>query len=253
MSEKGNTRREKGGYNEENIDPRLVDTDFIQNQGLSSKATDFGAKRKRADDAQYREEEALNEARYEMERVAAEEAEMAARQTVLRRRRIAQKQQSLSSATAKLRGVSSIARWTGIGIAGTAYIWQFLFGMISLIGFGAKGYLDSLIKETVIGKIVAKVVGLFVDIEKLFPVEYLGLGFWGLATIIGLCTFLAFAIWFTLTGVRIFRSTMSTFITAVVFACCILPVANLFPAVLVWIIYTNMSATYDLFSSKNKS
>jgi len=159
-----------------------------------------------------------------------------------------------TKATAKgIRGISSLARWGGIGVAFTAWTWQFICAAISLVGIGLWGSLDYFVNETFIGKAVntvAKWVGF--DFQKLFPVEYLALGFWALATLIGLCTFIGFMLWFYFTGVRMFRSTASTLLAALVFASFILPVSNLFPGILLWVIYVNAMETASMLSRMKK-
>ena len=245
MDAKRNTQEEYDAYDQVNNDPRLVDTDFIENQGLSAKATNFETKKIHAtNDARFLEEQAANEEQYQREALL--EQEQVNKQIAFARRQAVQMQQSRAKGGSKARGASAFGRWIGIGIAGTAYFWQFVFALISLIGFFAKGAISHILNGTTIGKVVNKFVGFFFDIEKLFPIEYLAMAFWGLATIIALGTFFAFLLLFFFTGVKILRGPLSLLITAITFASCIIPVANLFPVVLLWIIYVNATASADM-------
>ena len=203
-------------------------------------------------------DEQMNKAIAEEEFYAAQEVEeqrirtlqeRSLQQQALMRERTAVEQ----GAKKGVRGISSFARWGGIGVAFTAWTWQFVCAAISLVGIGLWGSLDYLLNENFIGKAVntvAKWVGF--DFQKLFPVEYLALGFWALATLIGLCTFIGFMLWFYLTGVRMFRTTASTLIAALVFASFILPVSNLFPGILLWVIYVNAMETASMLSRMKK-
>jgi hypothetical protein len=110
------------------------------------------------------------------------------------------------------------------------------------------------VNTTTTGKVVSTVVGwIGIDFQKLFPAEYLAMGFWALATTISVCTFIGFMLWFYLTGIHMFRTASSTLLAALVFASSILPVSNLFPSILLWVIYVNAMESASLFSSVRKA
>ncbi len=246
MNERDNTARKPASYDNSdqlNVDPRLVDADFIKNQGLSAKGFDPDRKRTvAANDAQY-EEEAANEAQYVLEQIAIEEAQNITRRAIARKQAILNNTRVKGGAS-KLRAVGGLSRWVGLGIACTAYAWQFACAAISLVGIGAWGVIDELANGNILGRMANWAMGLFgTSIQSLFPAEYIALGFWALATLIALCTFFAFLLWFFLTGVHVFDTPITAIITALTFACCIMPVANLFPWVPLWVIYMNLRAT----------
>jgi len=229
------------------VDPNTVQGEF-SNISMSSKAFNVDRKKVKAgNDAQNQEDaerEELSIAEMEAERIRALQ-ERSLQQRALMKERAELKQTNLRS----VRGISAFARWTGVGIAVTSYFWQFLAASASLVGIGIKGVVEYATKETFLGKIVSTVTGwVGLDLEKLFPAEYIAFGFWALATLIALFTFIAFMLWFYLTGVRVFRSTLSTFITSLCFALSILPVSNLFPWILLWVVYINAMETASLAS-----
>lgn len=231
------------------VDPNTVQGGFSQ-KSLSSKA--FDPDRKRAAN-----DEIYNAVAWEKANAAMEEERQNSQISYLQQRaraeEILQKNRATKAAKKGVRGVSSLARWSGIGIAFTAWTWQLILAAISLIGIGIWGSLDYILNENFIGKAVntvAKWVGF--DFQKLFPAEYLALGFWALATLVGLFTFIGFMLWFYLTGVRMFRSTASTLLAALVFASFMLPVSNLFPGILLWVIYVNAMETASMLTSLKK-
>jgi hypothetical protein len=239
-------RKEYDGYDEANSDSRLVDKDFLEKQSLSSKTTRFDIARKASNDDVYREE-AANDALYEEQAQEAimeeEEQENARRSAFVRQKAIQQRRQTLTGVAGKVKGIGSFARWMAIDVAVVAYALQLIFALFSLVGFGAGGIVKSFLEDTTLGKILNKTVGLFVDLEKVFPVENLGYAFWALATLIAVSTFIGFLLWFYITGVRFFNTTISSLITILVFAFSILPVSNLFPAILFWVLYVNLTST----------
>lgn len=134
--------------------------------------------------------------------------------------------------------LSVSTRWWLLGIMSTLFMWQFVFALASMVGFG----LDALVKESFIGKLV----GLFVDIEKFFPAIYLGYGGWGISALIALSTFLMASLWYHFNNVHIFGSIITLSITLLCLSLSFLPISNLFPFLLLWVLYMN---TKSLFSS----
>lgn len=137
-------------------------------------------------------------------------------------------------------GVGSFGRFMGIGAAWTAYSLQFFFGVISLIGIGGQAMANELVNGSFIGRAinsVTKLVG--IDLATLIPFDYFGFGFWGLATMVALCSFFAFLLLFAFTHAHVFSTTGMTLITALTFACSILPVSNLFPWIPLWVMAVN--------------
>ncbi len=127
-----------------------------------------------------------------------------------------------------------ITGWT-IVIAAKICFWQFVFALLSLIGFLMQAAVLTWKSESFIGK----VVGFFIDFDKFFPGQYIGYGFWGIALFVGLGGFIAFMLFFSLTGVKMVNSILSYFILALCIAATILPFSNLFPSLLIWVLYLN--------------
>ena len=145
-------------------------------------------------------------------------------------------------------GISGMSRAMGLGAAWTAYTLQALFGLISLIFFGAQGvfasFTENVVVKTVV-TVVTKVIGLFADIQNFAPLQDLAFLFWGLSAMIALITFFAFLLLFTFTARdEIGGTPLALLATALTFACSILPVANLFPWIVLWVIYVNAMAMY---------
>lgn len=156
------------------------------------------------------------------------------------------KRKERSAHALKRRGLSSFSRWIGLGAACTAFSFQFLFGLISLVGLGAHVVVAYFQEETWIGSFL----GFFIDFAKYFPGETFGYAFWMLATVVAFCTFLVFLLWYYFTGIRVFHSTLSSLITILCLALSLLPVTNLFPWLVLWILYINSST---LFSSLTRT
>jgi hypothetical protein len=248
-----NTQRNDEYNNSPRNDPRLVDADFVANQGLSAKAG-LNQGRTAANEATYRKE-AANEARYEEIRMIAEaEAEEGARRALLRRQKTIETQSRAKGALTKAKGAAGLARWGGLAVAGTAWVWQFLCAAVSLVFLGMWGSIDALLESNFLGKSVKWVAGLFnVDLATAIPVDTFAMVFWALATLIALCTFIGFLLFFTFTGVRVFNSTISLFLASLVFALSIMPVSNLFPWIPLWVVYINVTSTAQLLGGAVRS
>ncbi len=172
-------------------------------------------------------------------RATIEDEQEVARMNVARRQMILKHQVSVSSGSIakKARGAFGFARWTGIGIAGIAYAVQFAFGLISLLLVVGHTF----VAESLVGKII----GIFVDVNSVFPLESAGWAFWALASLVAICTFVGFLLWFYLTGAHTTDTTVMTLVTALTFALSILPVTNLFPAIPIWFIFVNARSTAE--------
>lgn len=227
----------------ERTDARLLGPE----EGLGAKATKFDGERK---DAKYAEtlaratiEDAQEQARQSLEAIAYEEAVFRTRQAVERKQAIL-KQQHTGKMHGGTRGAVGLARWGGLAVAGTAWAWQFVCAAISLVGIGLWAAIGELVNGTVIGRAVNWVVGLFgTRLESLIPVDTFALAFWAIATIIALCTFIGFLIWFYITGAHVFDTPLTGLITAGTFALSIMPVSNLFPWIPLWVFYINVRST----------
>lgn len=145
-------------------------------------------------------------------------------------------------------GVGGMARTMGLGIAWTSYTLQFLFGLCSLIFLGANATITAMTEGGIVGavlSVVKKVLNFFVDLESFAPLQDLTFLFWGLSAVVALITFFGFLLWFTFTAREEIGGTpLALLATALTFACSILPVSNLFPWIVLWVLYVNLMATY---------
>jgi len=141
------------------------------------------------------------------------------------------------SASKKLGG---FAKWGGLSIAGIIYIWQLLFGILSLVGFATQASIEYYQQETFVGQVTSYVI----DLGEFFPGAEMGLVFWGLASVLSFGAFLAWYLWYRFAGIRPLGTMASAFLSAICFAFSLLPVTNLFPWHLGWIVYINVSSIF---------
>ena len=137
----------------------------------------------------------------------------------------------------RARGGASFASKTAVRntlwVAIIAYLWQFLFAIGALVGFGIHGGILYVRHETLVGN----VLGWFADFEKLSPFEGLGYAFWGLGFLLVSVQFICFFVFFRAVGYNPVGSSVAFLVTAVCFALSIFPVTNLFPWLILWIIF----------------
>lgn len=131
--------------------------------------------------------------------------------------------------------IKGFASWAGLGAVWTAYTWQLVFALISIAGLGLGGIIDAYTSSSILGKIVSW----FVDVDKLLPAKYIGIGFWGLTVILVTGVFIAYFLWYVFMGVYPFETVVSTLITILALSLSILPVLNLLPWLPLWVIYMN--------------
>ncbi len=142
------------------------------------------------------------------------------------------------------KGVKGLVGWGMIAPVGTAYLFQLVFGIVSLIGFGLFAAINYLKSETWYGKVISW----FVNLNNFVPADKLGLVFWGLATLVAVGVFVSCLIVFYLTSVDPFPTFFSFFVASLVLACSMIPVLNLLPSLLLWVLYVRVRSTASLFS-----
>ncbi len=121
--------------------------------------------------------------------------------------------------------------WISFWVAIIAYLWQLLFAIGALVGFGIHGGILYVRHETLVGK----VLGWFADFEKLSPFEGLGYVFWGLGFLLVTLQFIYFFILLRVCGYKPFGSSTMFLVTAVCLGFSIFPATNLFPWLILWI------------------
>lgn len=142
-----------------------------------------------------------------------------------------QKPRSLRESSVKRKGGKISAGYSLLSIVVAAYIWQLLFGLVSL--FLITGHFT--LAESFFGKILTNII----------PLESMGYAFWGLSTIIAVCTYVGFLFYFYITGAGTMDTPVTSLITALAFAFSILPVLNLAPSIVIWVIYVNYRSTLE--------
>jgi hypothetical protein len=217
---------------EERVGP--VEKEFLEEKGLAARA--YKQKDKRAEREAI---EAANEETLYLEEAARELAVREAKALVAQK--IARKEAMFSAGLRSGKKVASFARWMSLGGIWTVYLWQFLFAMGTLLGFGIAAYLLYL-KE---GTFTGKVLSYFVNFDSLVPARELGFIFWGLGALLSIGAFVIYLIWFYMLGLSVLRSTMLFFLTLLALVLSILPILNLFPWLPLWVIYMNASALFN--------
>ncbi len=143
-------------------------------------------------------------------------------------------------AVAGLKAAKAFAGWNVLWIVGVAYLWQLLFAVISLIGFTIHGYILDVQSNSWWGRLTS----VFVDFSKIIPGEMLGYAFYGINFILVMGLFICLVLWYYLgNGISVLSSTMSALITFACLALSIMPVTNLFPWLLLWVIYMELLKT----------
>lgn len=141
----------------------------------------------------------------------------------------------------KARRLSGFARWMGLGIVFTVYIWQLIFALISLFFFVIQAGIISLQKDTTLGSIIDR----FIDVQKYFPGELVGMIFWALASILSVAVFFGYYIWFKISGVHPFSTLLGFLVSVLCIVLSLIPITNLFPWTIIWIVYF---AFFSLFT-----
>lgn len=137
------------------------------------------------------------------------------------------------------------ARFVGYGIATTSYLWQLFFAITSILFIGMQGAIIDFQSNTTLGKMISWVV----DLNELISVDKIGLLCWAIATVIVCATFIVFFFWFRIQNINPLKTTLSSFITFCALALSILPFMNIFPWILLWIIYTQTTSLFSRTSS----
>jgi hypothetical protein len=128
-----------------------------------------------------------------------------------------------------------------LGIAGTAYLFQLLFAVGAILGFGAQGLALYTRHETTLGRFL----GIVFEYQNYLPFEGLGYIFWGLGLLLSLAMFIGYLFFFLSLGITILQSSIMVAITALCFTLNIIPFFNIFPWLLIWVIYMSLFSSSD--------
>ncbi len=173
--------------------------------------------------------------------VAANEAQYRQREEIAYRARA----QAMAVAQGHLRSRGTVqtlkkinpVSWAGLGIAFTLYIWQLIFALFAAFGLLIKSGQVALEE----GNVLEKAAGFLLS----FPasgIGELGILAWGIEILISIGGFIAFFVWFKLQGINPLQTTGSTFWTFLLLALNMIPIINIFPWLMIWIIYVNISS-----------
>ena len=139
----------------------------------------------------------------------------------------------------KVRGMGSFARFSGLGIAVTSYMWQFAFSLFSL--FVLFGY-SSLDSGGLLGSVVSW-IGETVGLTDMVLAVFMLL--WCLGALLVITTFLGFLLWFMMLGIKPFSTTMGMFTTILALVFSVVPILNLGPWIAIWVFYMSLSSLFS--------
>lgn len=130
--------------------------------------------------------------------------------------------------------LGTTAKWMVFCAVCISYIFQLLFGLLSL--------LVAVSGEIVSSSFLGSIADLFTDVSSGF--ESAGIGLWGISALIVFLTFICVWAWYRFSGFNPFETVMSMFITLVLLSMSLLPLMNLFPWLVLWVVYLNTSLLF---------
>lgn len=148
--------------------------------------------------------------------------------------------QNVSQKVVKVKTARKFSRfgvWMGVSVAFTCYIIQFWLGLFSLFLFSGAAVASGTITGAILDHILSFVGG--------FTMMGAAEALWGITSVFVLITFFGFLLWFRLVGINPFKTVMSVLITFLALAVSLIPVGNLFPCLVLWVAWLNLT---NLFS-----
>jgi hypothetical protein len=124
------------------------------------------------------------------------------------------------------------------------YIFQLLCGLFSLVGFGLHAYIETARDGNLLEQAAYQIIDFVVNLEETAPAEAIGLIFWGMTTFYSVIIFILFQGWFQIIGINPFSTTISFIVTVVCLSLSLLPVTNLFPWMILWVLYMSISSVF---------
>lgn len=203
-----------------------------------NKATNDAQVAQAANDAQFAQTK--NDEIAELTYIAEAQQEEAQLEELMEARMRAEQQNKLKMGLAgkvsSIGGESGRLRLLGTGLAnvGSIYLlFQLPLAILSLVGFYFHAKAVEIKDTTWYGQILGKLV----DFPSKFPFELIGMACWGLVFMITVGVFITYLFFFQRLKISVFSSTSSILITASCLALNIFPVTNIFPFLLIWVIY----------------
>lgn len=142
----------------------------------------------------------------------------------------------------KLLASRSVAK-SGIAIACSIFMFAFPLAVLSAIGFAlhgeVRGFEEGLGKMALVGGVLKWVVGL---VTQFLPFELVGYVAWAGVIILLLPAFFGYFIWFAILQLNPIGSQFAFLITSVCILLSMCPIINIFPWIVVWVIYMSFFA-----------
>lgn len=182
-------------------------------------------------------QQAINEEAVTLAYVAEEEAiqqqELEAEQFRIRQMREARK--ALKEKRHKLDSLHRTELlFTSLGVVSIAYLFQLAFAVLSLVALFIHGKLLETKETTWYGKLL----GIVIDFPSRLPFELIGMACWAVVLAITFGVFFNYVFYFQARKISIIRGGGATIlVTAVCLGLNIFPVTNIFPFLLIWVIY----------------
>lgn len=202
----------------EQIEGRLMRAQFI-------KGEDSRQGRPEANDPEYEEDKLIKSE----ERVVPPRTAEVLRQNIERK-----KKEAIIRKKKTVPVIGTTAKWMVFSAVCISYIFQLLFGLLSL--------LVAVSGELVSSSFLGSIVDLFTDVSSGF--KSAGIGLWGISALIVFLTFICVWAWYRFLGFNPFETVMSMFITLVLLSMSLLPLMNLFPWLVLWVVYLNASLLF---------
>ncbi len=229
----------EAGYSEKVIDPRLVSERFLGKERFSP-SEDRPARKKR-----HRSNNVY--ATDPTSKSVADDSDITSLFSFLEEQiRFIREQGAREAAKTLAKNLAQLALFLGMkpwlySISLKICFWQGVFGVISLFFICLQASVDQILPEA-----LTRIFGALLEavgIAASSPFGTIGLVFWGIAFIVGICAFTCFTIFFYLTGVHIMRNIVASIIFFGCLALTILPGSNIFPWLLIWIWYVIRTET----------
>ncbi len=135
----------------------------------------------------------------------------------------------------------SLVGWGIVGFVATAYVWQFICALITLIAWGIYATIEGS-KTTAWHGFATNWI--FSLANSALQPDLLGWAFWGVAALITIGVFLACIISFYITGIEVNKK--HPLLTPLCFTLSFLPVTNIGPWLLIWVIIVKVRSTVAL-------
>lgn len=152
--------------------------------------------------------------------------------------------------------LSGFSRWMGLGVLIYICVIQFGFAVASamLLGMAATyetgidelGTIGAIISSTLesLQSIINGVSNLLIGTDIVFSLQSIALVFWLVSSLIVGLTFMSYYAWYRFMRIRPFSTAASFIVSTSCLFFSLMPFTNLFPWLLVWVLYINASTLF---------